>query len=55
MEEKKEIACLQAGSYRELVSKVNEINFSDSGHKILKDDIVSISKENGIVILIYYR
>lgn len=52
---KQGLAVLQAFSLREMVDKVNSINTSNSGTKILKDDIVALMKEEGIYSLVYYR
>lgn len=55
MNEKKELAVLQAHSLRDLTNKVNEINFSDSGKPILKEDIVDILRIDGTFFLMYFK
>lgn len=52
---KREMSVLQASSLRELICKVNEINFNDTGQEILKEDIVGIQNLDGMYFLIYYK
>lgn len=51
---KERLAVLQAHSLRDLTNIVNEINASGDT-KILKDDIVSLLKEDNTYFLVYYR
>lgn len=50
---KDNMAVLQAHSLRELIEQVNEINKGAS--KILKEDIVTILKEDETFFLLYFR
>lgn len=53
MEEKAKLDVLQAHSLRDLLMKVNQINEGDN--KILKEDIVTIYKDEDTFFLLYYR
>lgn len=53
--EKKTLAILKAETLRELVDSINARNANNSTNNILKDDILSILKENGVFILLYYK
>lgn len=52
---KKTLAILKAETLRELVDSINARNANNSTNNILKDDILSILKENGVFILLYYK
>lgn len=52
---KSQIDYLQASSLRDLISQVNNINEAFPICPILKEDIVSIMKENDTFLLIYYK
>lgn len=52
---KSQIDYLQASSLRGLLSQVNGINETYPICPILKEDIVSIMKENDTFILVYYK
>lgn len=54
-EEKKTMSVLLAHSLRELVETVNNINNSNESRHILKDDIVTIMKEESTYMLFYYQ
>lgn len=49
---KEKMAVLQASTLRGIVEAVNNTNNSSS--KILKEDIVTLTKEDDIWILVYY-
>lgn len=50
---KEKVGVIQASTLREMVNTVNEAN-AQSASKILKEDIVTLAKENDIWILVYY-
>lgn len=54
---KTRLEVIQANSLRELVETVNSINKNadnDSGKMIVKEDIVSLLKDNDTFLLVYY-
>lgn len=54
VEKKKLLDVLQAHSLRELVETVNLINETGSS-KILKEDVLTLFKEDGTYFMLYYK
>lgn len=50
---KKELAIIQAQSLRGLLAKINDINAGE--YPILKEDIVTVLRDEDAVSLLYYR
>lgn len=50
---KEKVNVIQASTLREMVERINNTN-NTSPSKILKEDIVTLTKEDDIWILVYY-
>lgn len=52
---KKTLTVLKADTLRQLIDKINALNANDSTNNILKDDVLTLFKEDGIFYLLYYK
>lgn len=51
---KERIDVMQARSLRDLVNQINRVN-SSSGTKIMREDIVSLTKDEDTYFMLYYK